>query len=67
MQRASPIQMGSKLAELLEKYQTVGGITHQERETLISLLDKEIIEGSHDVEDTLIMVMLQAVLKANMV
>jgi len=67
MQRASPIQKGSKLAELLEKYHTSNHITLQERETLINLLDKEVREGKHDVEDTLIMVFLQAVLKVNLV
>ena len=67
MNKASPVQQGSKLAELLEKYHKNNNITMGDRETLINLLDKEITMGEHDVEDTLIMVMLQAVLRANLV
>jgi hypothetical protein len=67
MQCASPIQKGSKLAELLEKYHTSNHITRQDRETLITLLDKEIREGNHDAEDKLIMALLHAVLLVNLV
>jgi hypothetical protein len=67
MNQASSIQMGSKLAELLEKYHKNNNITRDDRETLINLLNKEITGGAHDVEDKIIMVMLQAVLKANTV
>jgi len=67
MNKASPVQSGSKLAELLEKYHKYNNISRSDRETLINLLDKEITMGNHDVEDKLIMVILQAVLKVNLV
>ena len=67
MQRASPIKSGSKLAELLEKYHTSNNLIRSDRETLINLLDQEITEGDHDVEDKLIMALLRAVLISNMV
>ncbi len=67
MNPESPIQKGSRLEELLQKYHTSINISRNERETLINLLDKEIIEGHHDVEDKMIMVLLQSVLRVNLV